>query len=98
MPRSAGHSTMPRRGCCRASATCRWPCCGPTFTTASPPAADPMIWRLCMGHEAAVDRFSDPEAVSRYAEGPPRLVPGFADLQRMTTILLAERAPADARV
>lgn len=42
--------------------------------------------------------FSDAAAVARYAEGPPRLVPGFAALQRMATILLAERAPADARV
>ena len=42
--------------------------------------------------------FSDPEAVAHYAEGPPRLVPGFADLQRMTTLLLAERTPADGRV
>ncbi|TCV92717.1 tRNA (cmo5U34)-methyltransferase [Luteibacter rhizovicinus] len=45
-----------------------------------------------------MDPFSDPEAVTRYAEGPPRLVPGFVDLQRMTTILLAERAPENARV
>jgi tRNA (cmo5U34)-methyltransferase len=42
--------------------------------------------------------FDDPQAVSRYAENPPRLVPGFADLQRMTSLLLAERAPEDARV
>ena len=42
--------------------------------------------------------FSDPHAVARYAEGPPRLVPGFSGLQRMTTLLLAERAPDDARV
>lgn len=42
--------------------------------------------------------FSDPAAVARYAEGPPRFVPGFADLHRMTGILLAEHAPADARV
>ena len=42
--------------------------------------------------------FSDPAAVVRYAEGPPRFVPGFADLQRMSSILLAERAPANARV
>ena len=42
--------------------------------------------------------FSDAAAVARYAEGPPRLVPGFADLQRMAAILLAERAPDDARV
>lgn len=44
------------------------------------------------------DVYADPEAVARYAEGPPRLVPGFADLQRMTALLLAERAPKDARV
>lgn len=42
--------------------------------------------------------FSDPQAVARYAEAPPRLVPGFADLQRMIMLLLAERAPDDARV
>ncbi len=45
-----------------------------------------------------IDRFSDPEAVARYAEGPPRFVPGFADLHRMTAILLAERAPRNAGV
>lgn len=42
--------------------------------------------------------FSDPQAVARYAEGPPRFVPGFADLHRMASILLAERAPETARV
>lgn len=42
--------------------------------------------------------FSDPAAVARYAEGPPRFVPGFADLHRMTAVLLAEQAPPDARV
>ena len=42
--------------------------------------------------------FSDPQGVAHYGEGPPRLVPGFAHLQRMTMLLLAERAPADARV
>lgn len=42
--------------------------------------------------------FSDPQAVAHYADGPPRFVPGFADLHRMTAILLAERAPCDARV
>jgi len=45
-----------------------------------------------------MDAFSDPQAVARYAEGPPRQVPGFADLQRMVMLLLAERAPDDARV
>lgn len=46
----------------------------------------------------STDVFSDPQAVARYAEGPPRIVPGFADLQRMVTLLLAERAPQHARV
>lgn len=42
--------------------------------------------------------FSDAQAVAHYTEGPPRLVPGFADMQRMSAILLAETAPQDARV
>lgn len=42
--------------------------------------------------------FSDPQVVARYAEGPPRAVPGFHDMQRMTRLLLAECAPADARI
>ncbi|UOG77673.1 class I SAM-dependent methyltransferase (plasmid) [Hymenobacter tibetensis] len=42
--------------------------------------------------------FSDSLAVSRYAEGPSRLVPGFADMHRMTLLLLAERTPAIGRV
>jgi tRNA (cmo5U34)-methyltransferase len=44
------------------------------------------------------EHFDDPQAVARYAEGPPRIVPGFAHLQRMTTLLLAERVPQDGRV
>ena len=44
------------------------------------------------------EHFADPQAVARYAEGPPRIVPGFAHLQRMTTLLLAERVPQDGRV
>src|SRR5258708_22139389 len=55
-----------------------------------------------MHHDAAVQpwlaHFSDPEAVRRYADGPPRFVPGFADLHRMTRILLAEQTTQDARV
>jgi tRNA (cmo5U34)-methyltransferase len=42
--------------------------------------------------------FSDPESVARYAEGPVRLVPGFHDLQRMASLLLAERCRTDARL
>jgi tRNA (cmo5U34)-methyltransferase len=44
------------------------------------------------------NHFSDPGAVARYAEGPLRIVPGFAGLLRMATLLLAERVPAAARV
>jgi tRNA (cmo5U34)-methyltransferase len=45
-----------------------------------------------------MNHFSDPDAVARYRDGPPRQVPGFADLHRMTELLLAERTPADGRV
>lgn len=44
------------------------------------------------------DSFKNPEAIANYAEGPPRFVPGFEALHRMTAILLAETAPARARV
>jgi tRNA (cmo5U34)-methyltransferase len=37
-------------------------------------------------------------AAHSYTEGPPRQVPGFAGLHRMTAMLLAERMPADGRV
>jgi len=47
---------------------------------------------------SAMKHFSDPGAVAHYHQGPPRLVPGFRDLQRMALVLLAERAPPDARV
>jgi tRNA (cmo5U34)-methyltransferase len=45
-----------------------------------------------------MEAFSDAQAVAGYLEGPPRLVPGFADMQRMVALLLAERAPNDARI
>jgi tRNA (cmo5U34)-methyltransferase len=44
------------------------------------------------------DPFSDPQAVAQYIEGPPRIVPGYDAMQRMTTLLLAERVQEDARV
>ncbi|SHM57260.1 class I SAM-dependent methyltransferase [Bradyrhizobium lablabi] len=47
---------------------------------------------------ARITAFSDPEAVARYADGPPRFVPGYGVMQSMTTLLLAERVPEDARV
>lgn len=45
-----------------------------------------------------MDAFSDPQAVARYAENPPRMVPGYGDMQTMARLLLAERAPDDARI
>lgn len=41
---------------------------------------------------------SDPTIVSSYAEKTARIVPGLRDLHRMASVLLAERAPADARI
>lgn len=45
-----------------------------------------------------MNSFDDPQAVARYTDNPPRLVPGFSDLQKMTRLLLAETAAADGRV
>ncbi|QPC89151.1 class I SAM-dependent methyltransferase [Mesorhizobium sp. INR15] len=42
--------------------------------------------------------FSDANAVSGYAGRTEQLVPGLHHLHRMTGLLLAERAPADARI
>lgn len=42
--------------------------------------------------------FCDPAAVATYAEGPPRFVPGYNAMLSMATILVAERAPENARV
>jgi tRNA (cmo5U34)-methyltransferase len=42
--------------------------------------------------------FSDPVAVASYAERAQRQVPGFADLQRMAMLLLAEHAPGAADI
>lgn len=42
--------------------------------------------------------FHDPDAAARYAENPPRFVPGLFDLHRMAAILLAEKAPADGHL
>ncbi|KAF1016836.1 MAG: tRNA (cmo5U34)-methyltransferase [Stenotrophomonas maltophilia] len=42
--------------------------------------------------------FDRPDVVARYAEGPPRAVPGFHDLQRSTHLLLAEAVPRQARI
>lgn len=43
-------------------------------------------------------QFSDPSSVAAYADRPPRLVPGYNDMQRMAAILLAEHVPDDGTV
>jgi len=48
--------------------------------------------------QALLASFNDPEHAKRYSDGPQRFVPGFADLHRMATILLAERAAENARI
>jgi len=42
--------------------------------------------------------FTDPAFVASYADTAPKMVPGYADLHRMTSILLAERAPEAAEI
>ncbi|SFV18531.1 MULTISPECIES: class I SAM-dependent methyltransferase [Bradyrhizobium] len=42
--------------------------------------------------------FADPQMVAKYTEGPPRFVPGYNSMLSMAAILLAERAPEDAKV
>ncbi|MEO8243172.1 MAG: class I SAM-dependent methyltransferase [bacterium] len=42
--------------------------------------------------------FSDPDAVTRYAEGPRRQVPGYDSLITMTDLLLSEHLPKAARL
>lgn len=48
--------------------------------------------------DAIREHFSNGDTVARYAEGPPRFVPGFHDIHRMATVLLRERVPADGRL
>lgn len=42
--------------------------------------------------------FGDASLVDTYTERAPRTVPGYHDVHTMASVLLAERAPADARV
>ena len=50
------------------------------------------------GESAAQAFFNDPERAARYAEGPARIIPGFATLHRMIVQLLGERVGEAARV
>ncbi len=45
-----------------------------------------------------LEMFEDPEQVARYAEGPPRFMPGFWDLHKMASVLVSETAPDNANV
>ncbi len=45
-----------------------------------------------------LSHFSDPDAIAKYAEGPPRFMPGYESVQRMTSVLLAEQTPTNAHV
>ncbi|MGV8997072.1 MAG: class I SAM-dependent methyltransferase [Parvibaculaceae bacterium] len=45
-----------------------------------------------------VKSFSDRAAIANYHDGPPRFVPGVEALHMMTSVLLAESAPDNARV
>ena len=42
--------------------------------------------------------FADPQMVADYTQGPPRFVPGYNSMRSMAAILLAERAPEEARI
>ncbi|TWT29744.1 tRNA (cmo5U34)-methyltransferase [Thalassoglobus neptunius] len=42
--------------------------------------------------------FHDPKAVAQYPDSPRRAVPGFADMQRMVTLLLTERVGNSGRI
>lgn len=49
-------------------------------------------------HSELMAPFHDPDAAARYAENPPRFVPGLVGLHRMAGILLAEQAPQDGHL
>ncbi|KLU05388.1 hypothetical protein RISK_002595 [Rhodopirellula islandica] len=42
--------------------------------------------------------FHAPEAVAKYVDSPPIAVPGFADMQRMAALLLAEQVQSHSRL
>jgi len=50
------------------------------------------------GPQHFLNAFSDPEKVGHYADRLRRFVPGLDGLHRMTGILLAERAPENAKI
>ncbi|MCT2399900.1 class I SAM-dependent methyltransferase [Novosphingobium mangrovi (ex Huang et al. 2023)] len=50
------------------------------------------------GAQRFLDQFADKDAIARYAEGPPRFLPGFDAMHRMTGVLLDEVVPAGAHL
>ena len=64
----------------------------------TPPVWVGPLWRKGLLMEDPVPHFSNPMAISSYADSARRMVPGLSDLHRMTLLLLAEGAPPDARV
>jgi len=58
----------------------------------------PVRSRTCVAVVTPLTPFSDPKAIAEYELQTLRLVPGFADMQRMAALLLAERMPPDGRV
>ena len=50
------------------------------------------------GSKTFLAAFQDPAAVAQYADGPRRFVPGLEAMHQMCGLLLAERAPDNARV
>lgn len=42
--------------------------------------------------------FADADAVAKYAEGPPKLVPGYFAMLSMARILISERVPENGRI
>ncbi len=71
-------------------------CAAPALNGASSRAVQLRSYAKRMSHLS--DAFSDAQGVARYAEDPPRKVLRFADLQRMRTLLLEERAAKEASI
>jgi tRNA (cmo5U34)-methyltransferase len=50
------------------------------------------------GAQDVLRAFSEPHAVARYTDGPPRFLPGLDALHRMTGILLADPSHGGGRL
>ncbi len=45
-----------------------------------------------------IEMFNDPDRAAGYADGPAKFMPGFADVHRMTNVLIRERVGDDANI